>query len=151
MFFIVAEKGTPRTEFTEVQFLCNIPPPWIKSCQHVFLTGMSLFLLQQNRCFSSGTKCAVSRFISWNHQQWWNCWKLNWGGKRKRKMWTEEEPGLKLDEGNRQNVCQSKTRTQRGLQHEDQEEELPLAGCALLHLYLHKRLLFGNVSSKTKM
>lgn len=85
MFFIVAEKGTPRTEFTEVQFLCNIPPPWIKSCQHVFLTGMSLFLLQQNRCFSSGTKCAVSRFISWNHQQWWNCWKLNWGGQEKKK------------------------------------------------------------------
>lgn len=39
---------------------------------------------------------------------------------RERKTLTAEEPGLKLDEGNRQNFCWSKARTQRGLQHKDQ-------------------------------
>lgn len=34
------------------------PAPWIKSCMHIFLIGMSLFLPQQNTCFPSGTKCA---------------------------------------------------------------------------------------------
>lgn len=55
-------------------------------------------------------------------------------------MTTEEEPGLKLDEGNRQNFCRSKARTQRGLQHEDQEEELhicPLGWmCSFMLIYI---------------
>lgn len=53
---------------------------------------------------------------------------------RERKTLTAEEPGLKLDEGNRQNFCWSKARTQRGLQHKDQEVELQGVG---EHFYIY--------------
>lgn len=111
--YCLQESGTPHLNCTSVQ---------------------TLFLL--HGCFSCGTRCTECLDLAAqtiNGVELVDC--FTEGGKGKKKMLTAEEPGLKLDEGKRQNFCWSTATTQRGLQYKDQEVELHICPRVLMSTF----------------